>query len=383
VTEKLAILGGEPVRPQGPPDWPGHDADVATAVDAALRDGSWGRYEGPYLERLEHELARYFGVPFALTCASGTLAVEIALRAIPVGPGDEVILSAYDYEANFLCVHATGATPVLVDISPHNWNAAPELIAAAVGPKTKGVIVSHLHGGLVPMREVSALAQSHNLRVIEDAAQAAGAIIEGKRAGSWGDISILSFGGSKLLSAGRGGALLTPHKELQQRMRLLLRRGYQQWAALSELQAAALMPQLAKLDGRNAIRQVNVDRLKALLTDLPGWRYFENSLAESHPAYYKLGVQFDAKEFGLSRERFVQVIRAEGIAFDAGFRSVHVGRSAGRFRAASELKEAECAHHGAVVLHHPVLLGAEADIAQVAQAVRKIYANADRLQGQD
>src|SRR5262245_52967433 len=96
VNDDPALLGGKPVRPLGPPDWPGFDPDVAAAVQAAQRDGSWGRYEGPHVERLELELARYFGVPFALTCASGTLAVEIALRAVPVGPGDEVILSAYD-----------------------------------------------------------------------------------------------------------------------------------------------------------------------------------------------------------------------------------------------------------------------------------------------
>jgi dTDP-4-amino-4,6-dideoxygalactose transaminase len=217
---------------------------VTAAVEAALRDGSWGRYEGPHIERLEHELAQFHHVPFALTCTSGTLAVEIALRAIPVGPGDEVIMSAYDYEGNFLCVHAVGATPVLIDVSAKNWNVKPSLIESAISPKTRAIIASHLHGGLVPMRELCEIADRHSLRVIEDAAQATGAFLDGRRAGSWGDIGILSFGGSKLLSAGRGGALLARHSDLRQRMRLLLRRGYQQWAALSELQAAALGPQL-------------------------------------------------------------------------------------------------------------------------------------------
>src|SRR5262249_29080536 len=149
---------------------------------------------------------------------------------------------AYDYEANFLCVHATGATPVLVDVSPQNWNLDADQIMAAIGPKSKAILVSHLHGGVVSKRRIRQIADRNGVRVIEDAAQAAGAIVEGQRAGSWGHIGILSFGGSKLLSAGRGGALLSTCAEVHQRMRLLLRRGYQQWAALSELQAAALLP---------------------------------------------------------------------------------------------------------------------------------------------
>jgi dTDP-4-amino-4,6-dideoxygalactose transaminase len=371
------------VRPQGPPEWPGHDPEVAAAVHVALADGSWGRYEGPHVQLLEAALAEFHNVPFALTCSSGTLAVEIALRAVPVGPGDEVILAAYDYESNFLCVHATGATPMLVDVAPHNSNIDPDQIAAAVGPNTKAILVSHLHGGLVPMREVCEAARRTGAKVIEDAAQATGAVIDGKRAGSWGDFGILSFGGSKLLSAGRGGAILTHRNEFHQRMRLLLRRGYQQWAPLSELQATVLLPQVAKLEERNALRRANAEHLKPLLADIPGWHFFENSVPESLPAYYKLGVQFDSPAFGLPRERFLQAIRAEGIAFDAGFRSVHVGRSAGRFLAASDLKEAERAHHGAVLLHHPILLQSQAVMAEIAQAVRKIYANADRLRSQD
>src|SRR5436305_13775146 len=113
-----ALLGGPAVRPAGPPDWPGPEADVIGALMRAMADGSWGRYDGGHVTRLDSELARFHGVEFAQTCASGTLAVEAALRAIPVGPGDEVILAGYDYGGNFLTVHAVGATPVLVDVSP-------------------------------------------------------------------------------------------------------------------------------------------------------------------------------------------------------------------------------------------------------------------------
>src|ERR1700676_373664 len=117
-----ALLGGSQIRPEGPPDWPPEDAAVAQALQAAWRDGSWGKYQGGGVERLEQRLARDHRGPFAAVCSSGTLAVELALRALQVGPGDEVVLAAYDYPGNFLAVHAVGARPVLVDAAADDWN---------------------------------------------------------------------------------------------------------------------------------------------------------------------------------------------------------------------------------------------------------------------
>jgi dTDP-4-amino-4,6-dideoxygalactose transaminase len=373
-----ALLGGPPVRPQGPPDWPLPDPDVAEALRRAYESGCWGKYHGGSVERLEEQLARYHDVAFALTCGSGTFAVETALRAFKIGPGDEVILAAYDYPGNFHCVHAVGATPVLVDVDADNWNLAPEQLARAVSPKTRAVIASHLHGGIVPMREVCDFASVRGLRVVEDAAQATGAVIEGRRAGTWGDVGVLSFGGSKLLTAGRGGALLIRDASVWQRARVFLHRG-NHVCPLSELQAAVLAPQLTKLDDRNRDRADNVRRLAELLKDLPGCRLFANRCADCQPAYYKLGIQFDAPKFGLPRDLFLAAIRAEGIAVDEGFRALHVGRSPRRLRRLPDLSEAERAHAGAVVLHHPMLLGEVEDIETIALAVRKVYANRDLL----
>lgn len=369
----LALLGGDPVRPQGTPPWPLPDEDVRAALEAAYRDGSWGRYHGPHVERLEQQLAAYCEVAHALACGSGTFAVELALRALQVGPGYEVLLAAYDYGGNFLTVHALGARPVLVDGSPDNWNLDVGRLAEAVGSGTKALVVSHLHGGLVPMRAVMDFASERGLAVVEDAAQCPGAVVEGRKAGTWGDAGVLSFGGSKLLTAGRGGALLTRRPEVHQRARVANLRG-NVVAPLSELQAAVLLPQLAKLDERNARRSANVARLTERLRGVPGLRPFVNQTADSAPGYYKLGFQYDAAAFGLSRERFVAAVRAEGVAFDDGFRALHVGRSAGRFRRAGDLAEAERAHRGCVVLHHPVLLGPEAEVDEVARAVEKVHA---------
>jgi dTDP-4-amino-4,6-dideoxygalactose transaminase len=249
---------------------------------------------------------------------------------------------------------------------------------AAYTPKTKVLAVSHLHGGIVPMREVMSWAGAHHVRVIEDAAQSPGSMTEGKKAGTWGDVGILSFGGSKLLTAGRGGALLTRNPMIHQRARRHMMRGNLVYP-LSELQAAVLLPQLDKLDRRNRQRSQAVSMLKELVSDIPGLKPFSNECRESCPGYYKLGFQFDAERFGLARDLLVLAMRAEGIAIDPGFRGLHVGRSAKRFRQAGSLRETERAHQGAVILHHPVLLGSRAEVGQVARAFHKIYANADRL----
>ncbi|HJZ54138.1 MAG TPA: aminotransferase class V-fold PLP-dependent enzyme, partial [Gemmataceae bacterium] len=235
-----ALLGGTPVRPQGPPAWPPPDPDVQAALAAAVASGAWGQYHGEHVRGLEAELAAFHAVLHVLTCASGTLAVEAALRALRVGPGDEVVMAAYDYESNFLSTHAIGARPVLIDVAPHNWNLDPANLESAFTPQTKAVICSHLHGGMVPMREVMEIAGKHGIGVVEDAAQAPGATVQGRPAGTWGDVGTLSFGGSKLLCAGRGGAMLFRDGQLHQRAKVWLHRGLQQWAPLSELQAAAL-----------------------------------------------------------------------------------------------------------------------------------------------
>ncbi|HEY3787306.1 MAG TPA: aminotransferase class V-fold PLP-dependent enzyme [Urbifossiella sp.] len=379
-SELPAILGGRPVRPEGPPAWPRFDPDVQSALASAISSGAWGQYHGEHVCGLEAELAGFHGVPHVLTCASGTLAIEAALRALRVEPDDEVILAGYDYEANFLTVHALGARPVLVDVAPKNWNLAPEHLPAAFTPRTRAVICSHLHGGLAPMGEVMAVAARHGVAVVEDAAQAAGATVQGKPAGTWGDIGTLSFGGSKLLSAGRGGALLFRGSQLFQRAKLWLQRGLQQWAPLSELQAAALRPQLKKLSAATRLRAEHVAALRAAITrEVPGLVPFENCTPDSAPAYYKLGFRYDAEIFGLPREVFVAALRAEGIAFDAGFNAFHVGRSPSRYRAAGSLVNVTDAHRGCVVLHHPVLSASLEDVLQVAVAVAKVHGNRHQI----
>jgi dTDP-4-amino-4,6-dideoxygalactose transaminase len=403
-----ALLGGTPTRPEGPPSWPLPDPAVQAALTAAFASGSWGQYHGEHVCALETELAAFHGIPHALTCASGTLAVEAALRALRAGPGDEVIMAAYEYESSFLTIHAIGAKPVLVDVHPDSWQLSLTQLEAAFTPLTKAVICSHLHGGIVPMREVMELCRSRNVGVVEDAAQAPGAMVQGKPAGTWGDIGVLSFGGSKLLSAGRGGTLLFADPQLYQRAKVWLHRGLQQWAPLSELQAAVLRPQLRKLPEMTQKRNENVNTLLAALAEKlpepcalvafggPPQRAAPTTeertsepvgaalcggppTAASLPAFYKLGFRYDPALFGLAREVFVKALRAEGIAFDAGFKALHVGRSPSRFRTCGELAHATAAHERCVILHHPVLALSHTDVHLVADAVVKVYRDRNRF----
>jgi dTDP-4-amino-4,6-dideoxygalactose transaminase len=378
MTSLPALLGGPAIRPQGPPPWPPADDDVRVALETAALDGSWGKYHGPHVEQLEAALAAYHDVPFALTCGSGTFAVELALRALQIGAGDEVIVAAYDYPGNFLSVHAVGAQPVLVDVAGDDWQLSLPAVIAALGPATKAIIASHLHGGMVPMAELMSLAGARGITVVEDAAQAPGARVGGRRAGTWGDVGVLSFGGSKLLTAGRGGALLTRRPEVHQRARLWQNRG-NVVCPLSQLQAAVLLPQLAKLDERHCIRAAGVAHLLERLNEVPGVQPLRRSGDGDSPAYYKLGLRYNAKEFGVERSLLIAALCAEGIALDEGFRALHVGRSPKRFRRAGDLKEAERADRGMLVLHHPVLLGNLEGVEEVASAWHRVHQHAAAL----
>ena len=374
-----AILGGLAVRPEGPPGWPLRDAAVLDVLKSAWESGDWGRYHGEHSRRLIERLTELLAVEHVIPCSSGTAAVELALRGLKVEPGDEVILSAYDFKGNFQNVLTVGALPVLVDVDSLDWQMNAESLAAALTPRTKAILVSHLHGGMVAMPDVMAFAQARGLSVIEDACQMPGAIIGGRQAGTWGDVGVWSFGGSKLLTAGRGGLLFTRRDDIAQRVRLHTQRGNEAYP-LSELQSAVLEPQLERLAERNAIRSRNADRVRELLVDVPGLVPFSRSLTDSQPGYYKIGMQFDPQVWGLSRDRFAQAMRAEGIALDAGFRGLHRIHSARRYRSAGELREADRADAQVLTLHHPILLTeSESDLRQLITAAMKIRDHAQEI----
>ncbi len=374
-----ALLGGAPIRPHGPPGWPPDWADVKSAVHAALADGSWGLYDGPHSRALSERLATDHASEHVVLCSSGTVAVELALRGVPVGDGDEVILAGYDFSGNVQNILALGAKPVVVDIDPQTGTLQPDLIEAAISPQTKAVLVSHLHGGMADLPAIAERAGRHKIAVIEDACQMPQAKRERRLAGTFGDVGVFSFGGSKLVTAGRGGALITNNASIAQRIRLYRIRGNNVYP-LSELQAAAILPQWNRLEADNQRRAETVASLIGQLPTDCGLTPFCNPPVDLQPAYYKLGFWYAAERFaGLSREIFARAMRAEGIALDPGFRAIPLSLGKRRFRASGELPHATRADSAILTLHHPMLMEGEPAVAEFLAALEKIQRHAEQL----
>ncbi len=367
----LAAFGGPMAFPHGPPTWPLPDDEVLAELESLYRAGDWGRYHGKRCQQLEDSLREFHQVEHAVLCCSGTFAVELALRSLGVGPDDEVILAGYDFPGNFRAIEACRAVPVLVDVSADHWNLDVELLASAISGKTRAVLASHLHGGVVPMSRLMDVASQYGLAVVEDACQCPGALVEGRVAGTWGDVGVLSFGGSKLLTAGRGGAILTRRADVRQRAKIFCERGNHAFP-LSELQAAVLLPQMAKLHQHNAIRRARAERLLSQLDNVPGLRRFGQQLPRTEPGYYKFGLQYQSDQLSQTpRETLIQYFQAEGIAIDAGFRGFG-RRSHRRCRQAGDLTNSRQAADCGLVLHHPILLKSAETIDQLAAGVRKV-----------
>ncbi len=229
---------------------------------------------GPEVEALEREIADYSQAKFGVGVTSGTDALLVALMAIGVQPGDEIITTPYTFFATGGCIHRMGAAPVFVDIDPATYNIDPARIEAAITPKTKAIMPVHLYGQMADMDPIMAIAARHNLVVIEDAAQAIGAEYKGRRAGSIGHFGCFSFFPSKNLGAfGDGGMITANDPALAHTARLLRNHGmepkyYHKMVGgnfrLDALQAAILRIKLPHLDGWTAGRQRNAARYRAL-----------------------------------------------------------------------------------------------------------------------
>lgn len=367
-----AILGGTPIRASAP-EWPPRAAWVSDTFESLAASGDWGVYHGPNCPALGNSLQELHRVPHVQLTCSGSMAVELALRILRLPAGSEVILSAYDYKPNFTTILHLGLRPVLVDIDPRSAQMDVQQLDAACSDHTKAILTSHLQGSLVDMVAVRQFADNRGLSVIEDASQMLGGTIQGKLAGTWGDVGVLSFGGSKLITTGRGGAVLTSREDLAQRLKLETQRGNDIYP-LSELQAAMLLPQLEQLAARRELRQKCVAAIELLLASYRGLQPFQQQFAQSQPDYYKLGFWYDPNTWdGLSRTGICAAMRAEGIPFDIGFQGLHLTHARSRFRSVGDLPHATHADQSVVAVHHPFLTE--------PHATAELQAALDRVQG--
>lgn len=371
---------------------------IQEAVAQLLSIGDWRRYEGKHTQALAEQLSPVMGQRFVQLASSGTAALEIILRGAGIKAGDEVLLSAYDYPGNFWAIERAGARPVLIDTLPACWSLDQTVLSAAYQPTCKALVASHLHGELQSLSSLRAWCDEHQMLLIEDACQAIGAKHVGSRApaGSLGHAAIISFGGGKVLSCGRGGAWGTSNDLLAQRARIAAGAGSGPYG-LSEIQAAIVLAQLPWLDAINRrcheyFRAVNVQLASAKCI----WKCASGVAPDSDSStsgFYQAGWLLPSVYAGRAEPgdqspvlELVKCLRNSvhqdldfssptsqtevdtNIPFGIGFPGFH-RRSSRRCRLSNSLTNAAIAAERTVVLHHSVALAERFSAEHIASRI--------------
>lgn len=316
--------------------WPFHSQDEIDAVNQVLLSGRTNYWTGTECIAFEKEYAAFIGTKFAVALMNGTVALEAALYALDIGPGDEVITSCRTFIASASCIVMRGATPVLVDVDINSQNITAETIEPYITPRTKAIIVVHLAGWPADMESILALAHKYNIKVIEDCAQAHGAKFKDRRVGAIGHIGAFSFCQDKIITTGgEGGMITTDDREIWQKIWSFKDHGknyekvYQpthspgyRWLhdsfgtnwRMTEMQAAIGRIQLKKIEYWLALRKKNANSLTQQFKDVPQLRV---PIPPSHieHAYYKYYVFLNETPLkrDLNRDAILQKMNAMGI----------------------------------------------------------------------
>ncbi len=284
---------------------------------------SWVSSTGKYLDRFEQEFAELCGTRASIGVCNGTVALHLALLGLDVGDGDEVIVPSLTYIATANSVRYVNAEPVFVDVDPATWCIDPEKIEGAITEKTKAIIAVHLYGHPADMDRINAIATKHNLRVVEDAAEAPLATYKGKPVGGLSDVATFSFYGNKLFTSGEGGALTVKDPELEQRIRLFRGQGVdpnrRYWFPvtgynyrLTNICAAMLCAQLERKEEIMRHRLEIYDLYTSQLKNVPGIGLQPKaSWAEISPWLYCITV--DENEFAIGRDALMNKLLDSGI----------------------------------------------------------------------
>ncbi len=408
MTEKLALLGGQPVKNTPFPAWPYYDDTERQALMDVLESRIWWRTPGSATLQFEKDFAAFQQARHGVAVTNGTAALEVALAALGISPGDEVIVPDFTFVATASAVLFNGALPVLVDVTPDTYCIDPDLVQAAITPRTKAIIAVHMGGHPADMDRLVEIARQHGLFLVEDSSHAHGSEWRGRKIGAIGDIGTFSFQQSKLMTAGEGGLIVTNSDDLERKVRSVHDCGrmpgewfyahfiYGSNYRLSEWQGAVLSAQLARLPEQSKIRIRNAAFLDGELARIEGITPQKHDPRVTVNGHYAYIFHYNQAAFaGAPIDRFIAAFNAEGFPNQASYPPLHdlaVFKS-GEYRKRLASDAANDSHafmkgpfpntHKAawetVWIPQTALLGTPEEMAQVVQAIRKIQAHASDL----
>ena len=340
---KLALFGGPKTRTQPFPPHPIIGEEEKQAVLAVLESGHISTFiaapgqfflGGEKIKQFEREFAAYHGVKYAVAFNSATAALHAAVVAVGVQPGEEVIVPPYTFTSTATCALMHNAIPVFADIQEDIYCLDPEAVERAIGPLTSAIIPVHLFGHSADMDPLMDVAQKHNLKVIEDCAQAPGASYKGRFVGTIGDCGIFSFTESKTIMTGEGGTLITNNPGIAEVAQMVRNHGevilesqtertYTStilgWNyRMTEMEAALGIVQLKRLNDLNAQRMALADYLSERIQKLPGLSP-PTVYPDCRHVYYTYPFRYDEAAAGLPRSEFARALKAEGIPVGVGY----------------------------------------------------------------
>jgi len=401
---RLAIDGGEKTRTRPFTRWPMWDEREMNSLREVLESGSWG-IGNSKVSDFEDKFAMRVGTKYGICVTSGTVALQIALKAAGVGPGDEVIVPPYTFMATATAVLMSNAIPIFADIDPETYNIDPEEMEKAITDRTKGVIPVHIGGCPADMDKIMTIAKKHSLIVIEDCAQAHESEWNGKKVGSIGDMGCFSFQSSKNLCSGEGGAITTNSQDLGDKCwsfhncgRVRSGAWYEHHVVGSNYrmtgwQAAILLAQMERLDEQTEIRNRNAIYLSQRLLEIDGIKPAKRDQRVTKHAYHLYVLRYDSEKFGgQPRGKFLQALSAEGIPCSPGYNPLY---KHDLFKAPIQKCPLSCSYYKGEVdyskVYCPVtekacneegiwftqnmLLGDENDMDDIVKAIKKIKEN--------
>jgi dTDP-4-amino-4,6-dideoxygalactose transaminase len=404
----LALRGGPKAKTKPFPAWPQFDAAEREALNQVLESGVWWRTPGTRALEFEQQFARFHGANHGIAVTNGTAALEVTMAALAIGPGDEVIVPNFTFVATASAVLFANALPVLVDVLPDTHCIDPKLAEAAITPRTKAIIAVHMGGHPADLDALAGICDRHKIALIEDCAHAHASEWRGKRIGTFGVAGTFSFQSSKLMTAGEGGMIITNDDEFERQARSVHDCGrmpgewfyshfiYGSNYRLSEWQGAVLSAQLARLDEQTGLRHTNARWLDRELSQIPGITPQKMDARCTRNGQYAYIFHVDRAEFaGISIERFIEAMKAEGIPNQASYPPVHElqvfrnGEYRKRLSGPAQNEEhtflsrsfpnTQRAAWETVWIPQPALLGDEQDMKEIVAAIRKIQRNAKDL----